>query len=462
MNEINNERIGRKQADRQDLLKNKYYILTNSTRVHYCAKHLEVSANILCKPASLMAYLVETGLVQDDQVKIQSLFENPFLQHTAKTIWKDVEPLLKLGIEITGKNIITMRFDLQDEINKLLTNPSEEECNEIYKNTKQKGYSFSPIIESAKKEAESNEKKSKELEKQNRVLRDELLKAKQIIEKKIELLTKRNMKTERVSKKKVKKEMKKINEWDEKIIKIILDQGSNMIFTLGELLKQYFNDKELALLILAPTRKVYTLYNTKCRRDEIYSLLVKIISLIEAMEKEGLVYCLGKEQNQIIYAPSDTSVGVGSDGTILTITGGQIIIERNTVVLKDAQGDIILNGELVVEPILSKVIYYFNSVIYPSDSLYEFKKNNFVSLEILSYQKEVKAARCSRNLAWLALIISLFSPLGMTFFNNEFSKIEIQQGQYKTIIMRMDDNLQKMDSLLAVSKFFINSKPKTR
>ena len=191
MNEINNERIGKKQADRQDLLKNKYYILTNSTRVHYCAKQLEVSANILCKPASLMAYLVETGLVQDDQVKIQSLFENPFLQHTAKTIWKDVEPLLKLGIEITGKNIITMRFDLQDEINKLLTNPSEEECNEIYKNTKQKGYSFSPIIESAKKEAESNEKKSKELEKQNRVLRDELLKAKQIIEKKDRVINKK-------------------------------------------------------------------------------------------------------------------------------------------------------------------------------------------------------------------------------------------------------------------------------
>ena len=138
-----------------------------------------------------MAYLVETGLVQDDQVKIQSLFENPFLQHTAKTIWKDVEPLLKLGIEITGKNIITMRFDLQDEINKLLTNPSEEECNEIYKNTKQKGYSFSPIIESAKKEAESNEKKSKELEKQNRVLRDELLKAKQIIEKKDRVINKK-------------------------------------------------------------------------------------------------------------------------------------------------------------------------------------------------------------------------------------------------------------------------------
>ena len=189
-NEINNERIGRKHVDRQDLLWNKYYILTNSTRVHYCAKQLGVSANILCKPASLMAYLVETGLVQDNQLKIQSLFENPFLQHTAKTIWKDVENLLKLGIDIKGKNIITMRFELQDEINNLLTNPTEEDCNDIYSHVKQKGYSFSPLIESAKKESESYERKYKELEEENRILQDELLKTKQIIEKKDKVIKK--------------------------------------------------------------------------------------------------------------------------------------------------------------------------------------------------------------------------------------------------------------------------------
>lgn len=183
LNEINNERIGRKQEERQDLLKNKYYILTNSIRVHYCAKQLGVSANILCKPASLMAYLVETGIIQNDQIKIQNLFENPFLQHIAKTIWKDIEILLKIGVDTTGKNIVTMRFELQDEINKLLTNPSEEDHDEVYKNTKEKGYSFSPIIESAKKEAEFNEKKSKELEERIRILQDELSKAKQIIKK---------------------------------------------------------------------------------------------------------------------------------------------------------------------------------------------------------------------------------------------------------------------------------------
>ena len=107
--------------------------------------------------------------------------------------------------------------------------------------------------------------------------------------------------------------MRKINEWDRELIKTILNQDPKMGSTLGELLKQYFNDKEFALLILAPTRKVYTLYSTEHKRDEIYSLLVKIISLIETMEKEGLVYCLSKEQNQIIYAPSDTNVGIGTE-----------------------------------------------------------------------------------------------------------------------------------------------------
>lgn len=204
-NEINNKRIGREHVDRQDLLWNKYYILTNSTRVHYCAKQLNVSANILCKPASLMAYLVETGLVQDNQLKIQSLFENPFLQHTAKTIWKDVENLLKLGIDIRGKNIITMRFELQDEINNLLTNPTEEDCNDIYSHVKQKGYSFLPLIESAKKESESYERKYKELEEENRILQDELLKTKQIIEKKDKVIKKNKYENRKELKKRNKK-----------------------------------------------------------------------------------------------------------------------------------------------------------------------------------------------------------------------------------------------------------------
>ncbi len=78
----------------------------------------------------------------------------------------------------------TCRFELQDEINNLLTNPTEEDCNDIYSHVKQKGYSFLPLIESAKKESESYERKYKELEEKNRILQDELLKTKQIIEKK--------------------------------------------------------------------------------------------------------------------------------------------------------------------------------------------------------------------------------------------------------------------------------------
>jgi hypothetical protein len=254
--------------------------------------------------------------------------------------------------------------------------------------------------------------------------------------------------------------MRKINDCDKSIINIILGQDLRTISTLGELLKSYFNDRESALLILASIRKVYTFYNIEHKREDIYSLLVKIISLIETMEKEGLVYCLCKEQNLIIYAPSDNSVGIDSNETILRITGGEIKIEENTAILRNEQGDTILNGELVTGPISSKILYYFNCIIYPSDSLYILRKNNFDSLEILSYKNEVKAAKCSRNVAWLALLISLLLPFGMTFFNNVFSKTEIQQEQYKTIIMKMDNNSEKTDSLVKLFKYIIECTPK--
>ncbi len=242
--------------------------------------------------------------------------------------------------------------------------------------------------------------------------------------------------------------MRKINKLDKDIINIILEQDMKRVSTLGELLKQYFKDKESALLILVPTQKVYTFYNTEHDIDEIYSLLVKIISLIETMEKEGLVYCLSKEQNQIVYASSDTNVGISTDEKTLTITGGQIKIDENTAILKNEQGNNILKGELVVEPISSKIIYYFNSIIYPSDSLQVLVNNNFVPLEILSYQKEIKAAKCSRNIAWLALVISLSLPFGMTFFNNKYSKATIKEEQYKTIITKMDSLFKYHNNLI--------------
>ena len=91
LNEINNKRIG--ENDRADLLINKYYILTNSLRIHYCAKSLNLNANVLCKPQSLMAYLSETGSNNTSEIRITSLFDNIFLLHTSKLVWEDIKTL---------------------------------------------------------------------------------------------------------------------------------------------------------------------------------------------------------------------------------------------------------------------------------------------------------------------------------------------------------------------------------
>ena len=174
LNALNESRIGKGgTSNRTDLLKNRYYILTNSTRVHYCAKRLHLDANILCKPGSLMAYLAETGVIEKDQVKIITLFDNAFLQYTAQTVWNDVCTLVNSGVDIKGKNVVKMRFDLQEEIRRTLTEP-ESEYKNIYESTKQKGYSFNPMIEAAMKDSADKEMSIKQLEEEKKKLKEEM------------------------------------------------------------------------------------------------------------------------------------------------------------------------------------------------------------------------------------------------------------------------------------------------
>lgn len=180
LNEINNERIG--QNNRADLLMNKYYVLTNSTRIHYCAQSLNLAANVLCKPKSLIAYLSETGNNNISDIKVTSLFDNIFLLHTAQFVWNDIQTLVTSGVDIKGKNIVTLRFELQDEINDLLTCETVDDYESIYERVNHKGYKFEPRIEDIMRDSQNKTRTIESLrqiieEKENEIkIRDEQIK----------------------------------------------------------------------------------------------------------------------------------------------------------------------------------------------------------------------------------------------------------------------------------------------
>lgn len=182
LNEINNVRMGiMKSKDRFDMLINKYYILTTSIRIHFCAKSLGLDSNVLCKPLSLMAYLAETGIMPKNQIKITSLFDNPFLLHTAKFVWNDVKALVNSGVDIKGKNIVTMRFDLQKEINDMLADKDVDE--KMYESITGKGYAFEPMVEKVMEKSRMQDSTMEEMIKEMAEMKEEIKKRDELLEK---------------------------------------------------------------------------------------------------------------------------------------------------------------------------------------------------------------------------------------------------------------------------------------
>lgn len=137
---------------RDDLLQHRYYVITNTFRIYPCAQELGLHDKPFCKPASLMAYLLEAGIIAKNKVKITSLFDNPFLLFIAEKSWDDAEKFAKAGINFSRVSIVKLRYDLQDHLEQLLTStPGTPEYSNAVDEVKAKGYSFVSQIEYAKR-----------------------------------------------------------------------------------------------------------------------------------------------------------------------------------------------------------------------------------------------------------------------------------------------------------------------
>lgn len=141
------KRDGNKE-ERADLLEYKYYAITNTFRIYPCAAKLNLKEKVFCTPMAMMAYMVEAGFYDENKPDVLSLFENSFLAYIANESWGDTENLLKTGIDFKGKSIVRLRYDLQDNIQKLLTAvPGSDDYKTNVLEVKNKGYSFVEPIE---------------------------------------------------------------------------------------------------------------------------------------------------------------------------------------------------------------------------------------------------------------------------------------------------------------------------
>lgn len=153
------ERDGNKD-ERADLLEYKYYVITNTFRIYPCAAELNLKEKVFCTPMALMAYMVEAGFYDENKPDVLSLFENTFFAYIANESWDDTKNILKAGVDFKGKSIVRLRYDLQDNIQNLLTAiPGSDDYKTNVSEVKNKGYSFVEPIEYTHNLEKQNAKK---------------------------------------------------------------------------------------------------------------------------------------------------------------------------------------------------------------------------------------------------------------------------------------------------------------
>ena len=229
--------------------------------------------------------------------------------------------------------------------------------------------------------------------------------------------------------------MRKINDTDKQIISNMLQQDVLNMPIVISYIKNYFKKNDTAIFILSSVGKAYILYRNQDYYKKAIKLIVDIVSLLEYLDKEGYIYCIPTDINQpyFIYESSEIDVGINDDDSY-TISNGKLELKGEAADFYDSTHTLILRGICCQKELADKILHYFKCIIYPTESLKDLVRNNFETLEVISYKREIKEAKISRNFAWAALIISLLLPFGMTFFNNRFAKTEITDYQYIEVL----------------------------
>lgn len=243
--------------------------------------------------------------------------------------------------------------------------------------------------------------------------------------------------------------MRKINDTDKQIISDMLQQDVLNMPIVISYIKNYFKKNDTAIFILSSVGKAYILYRNQDYYKKAIKLIVDIVSLLEYLDKEGYIYCIQADINQsyFIYDPSEISVGI-NDNDSYTISNGILKINGEIAEFYDSTHTLVLSGTCCQKELTDKIMHYFKCIIYPTESLKDLVRNKFETLEIISYKREIKEAKISRNFAWAALIISLLSPFGMTFFNNKFAKTEITDYQYMEVLQKMENISEKLNYII--------------
>jgi hypothetical protein len=191
------------ETTKGDVLGGTCYLLTEASRYKRIAQLVGVKTKLTVRPGALAAIQELIGSVEMAPSEFVQLFDNPLLDRAVTAAWPDIDALVRTGIDLRGKSLPRLRFDLADVLHAQLTGLAAAEGAEdggeipamspdehflrLIETATERGYSAIPEVENIRARIRGGEQRSDELQK----MLDELIVKNEQIEEQIGFFGKR-------------------------------------------------------------------------------------------------------------------------------------------------------------------------------------------------------------------------------------------------------------------------------
>jgi hypothetical protein len=187
-----------------DVLGGTCYLVTETRRYTRVARSFGVHSTVTIRPAALAGLQDLIGTFDVPPSEFVQLFDNPLLETVVDSVWPDLEKLVRSGVDLRGKSLQRLRFDLDKALHVQILNLSkaeeeEEESDseqttapdekflELLNTATRRGYALIPEVDALRARIESSEQRANDLQ----AVLDEVSVKNQGLEEQIEFFGKR-------------------------------------------------------------------------------------------------------------------------------------------------------------------------------------------------------------------------------------------------------------------------------
>jgi hypothetical protein len=111
-------------------LEGQSYIITNAGRYLRAARAAGMTDFVTTRPQILVGLLEIVGQTTVAPEAFVKLFENPFLIHAVAQSWDDIEGLIQSGVDLQGKSLVRLRWDLDEVLHASISALTAAEASE--------------------------------------------------------------------------------------------------------------------------------------------------------------------------------------------------------------------------------------------------------------------------------------------------------------------------------------------